>query len=326
MQNCKTIPYLFLLSITFSCGEIATQQSNASRPESDSSAVADNSRIPSITGTNPSRKHCKITGKVLEHNQFWAKEANALVCVVADKETRDAELGDSHRILEVYDTRTCELVERKVLPIDRSPDFPYYLAKISYNNSSKMVAIRGFDKIYCYDLEERHLSSPIIPAFLNERYAEDAQSGMIKRLEVWENYLIGYAQDMGVFVFDLDNRQQPQALMPIAEFEVLEGERYNSLFLLKSKNDTYQAILPSYDASKDEFDIHPLFEKPKKMFTQINKRYRNNHFLILKEIRSDGTKSPIAVDMKKIERVILPEEVASQKNTAIIEWLKRKQG
>jgi len=326
MKNCKTIPFLFFLTMTLSCGEFATQQDNSNASPGDTSAIADTSAPVSETTPIPPRQHCEIAGKVLEHNQFWAKEANTLVCVVADKETEDAELGDSHRILEVYDTRTCELVERKVLPVNSSPDFPYYLAKITYNNSSKMVAIRGFDKIYCYDVEDRHLSTPIRPAFLNERYAEDAQSGMIKRLEVWENYLIGYAQDKGVFVFDMANRQRPQALMPFAEFEVLEGERYNSLFLLKSKNDTYQAILPSYNSNKGEFDIHPLFQKPKKMVTQINKRYRNNRFLILKEIRSDGTKRPIAVDMKKMERVLLPEEVASQKNTAIIEWVKRKQG
>lgn len=275
---------------------------------------------PGVT-TSPTKPTCETEGTVLDGNVFWAKEANILVCITAGAETKDEEYGDSHRILEVYNGENCELIEKTILSVNVSPDFPYYIADRSYNQVNQWIAIKGFDKIYCYDAKNQKLSAPLSPKFLNERYAEDAQSGMIKRLEVWEDYLIGYAQDMGVFVFDLSNGEA-KSVEPFAEYEIVEGESYHSLFMLQSANNTAQVLFPSYDGN-DNFNINALLDKPRDLVTQMNRRFRDNRFIILKENQADGSQIPIAVDMKNQITVSLPEAVKVMKNTEIIDWLKQ---
>lgn len=274
----------------------------------------------------PVRPDCELPGNVLEENQFWAKDENLIVAILAAPETNDPDFGESHRVLEVYDGSNCERVMREILPVNVSPDFPYYLSDITYNNLSRLIAIRGFDKVYIFDLEKRKLNGPIVPKFLNERYPEDAQSGMIQRLEVWEDYLIGYAQSMGSFVFDMRNSEEVAPVLPSAEYEIMEGTEYNSLFLLPSsdKANGHQAILPSFDFETEEFSINPLFEKPKKIETRINRNVRDNRYLVLKELLGGTDSRPIAIDMEKMVMYDLPEEVAEGKVSDIIEWMKNQ--
>ena len=57
-----------------------------------------------------------------------------------------------------------------MLPVDVSPDFPYFIiAEITYNNNSQLVAIHGFKLIYIYDVENRSLLPQLQPQYLSER-------------------------------------------------------------------------------------------------------------------------------------------------------------
>jgi len=271
------------------------------------------------------RPDCEITGSVLDGNTFWAKPENLLVVIAAEKETEDPEMGESHRVLEIYDGNTCEVVLRKTLPVNVSPDFPYYLSEITYNNLSKVVAVRGVDKIYIVDLANKVVSTGVRPAFLNERFSEDAQSGMIQRLEIWEDYLVGYAEGEGAFVFDLKNAMEPKPVLPTAEYEISEGTDYNSMFLLASGSDEMarQAILPTNDPDSGEFEINPLFEKPLVVNPQLNPSFRDNRFIVLHE-RKGGDKKAIGIDMKKGILLDLPLDLANKKDTEIIAWMKQQ--
>ncbi len=287
---------------------------------------AENTDTPSEMDANqpgPRTNHdCKIDGKVLEGNQFWIKEHEVLVCIVADSTTADKDLGDSHRIVEAYDTKTCERIFRKELPINVSADFPYYLAEITYNNVNQVVAIRGFNTIYCFDIPDKKLTSAMKPAFKRGRLSVDAQTGMIKRLEVWENYLVGYAQDQGTFVFDLSNRAVPKAVLPFAEYSVAEND-FASLFLLTSGNDGQQAIMPAYDIEKEQFSINALLEKPAKLNSNISEAAKNNRYLVLRQ--ADASAPAVAVDMQKRMRVTLPADKATAKTQEILDWMKAQQ-
>lgn len=242
---------------------------------------------------------------------------------MANEETEDAELGASHRVLQVIDGNNCELIKKEILPVSVSPDFAYYLAQINYNKGSEVIAICGYKEIFCYDIAAAKLFRSVTPQFMNERYDVDAQSGTIRRLELWEDYLIGYAQDRGSFVFNL-RKGQPEKVMPFAEFEILEGEQYHSMFLLESKDNTFQAILPSYDANTREFMVNPIFSEPLYLNFQRNPKYQDNRFQLLVEVISDTEKNIHAVDMKNRTKVELPKEVMSMKNTKIIDWLKQR--
>ena len=315
----KLIKFLLLaLLISFcACEDVPPSQNNPTGETGDT--TTEQTTPPTLA-----KPDCQITGSVLDGNRFWAKNENLVVAVVADKETEDPELGESHRILEVYEGTTCERVFRSVLPVNFSPDFPYYLSEITYNKISQIIAIRGFDKIYIFDLVKRELSKPLDPSFLNERYAEDAQSGMIQRLEIWENYMVGYATGEGAFAFDLSTPMAANAVLPAAEFTIEAGTEFNSMFFLESKGKGFQAILPKYDSDSGILTIHPLFELPLNLETNINKSFRNNQYLVLKELLGGNESKPIGVDMRAMKKYDIPAEVASKKDTEIIAWMKKQ--
>ncbi|MFQ5448749.1 MAG: hypothetical protein ACE5FF_17635, partial [Saprospiraceae bacterium] len=323
------VHFLLFSAIIFYSGCISdgesTNDSNSTSNESDS--LVRDSGITAETPLPPLQKpDCPVADHVLEGNMLWASRENLLVVIAASQETEDPDFGESHRLLEVYDGTNCQKIFRKILPVNISPDFPYYLSQITYNKVSRIVAIQGFNQIYLYHLGERKLMGPFAPEFMNERYAEDAQSGMIDRLEVWENYLIGHANGMGAFVFDLSSPAHPEPVLPLAEYEVEPGMLYNSLFLLHSanENDGSQAIIPSYDAEKEEFKVNPLFDKPRKIEQSLNPSFRNNRYLVLKEYTRPNDSRPVAIDMGKRILVELPPSIAAKKATGIIAWMKNQ--
>lgn len=292
----------------------ATTDTTATQTSAPAENYEDASPIPA---TKP---ECEIAGQVLEGNQLWSREHGLIAAIVADEETRDENYGDSHRILEIYDATTCERIDRQILPVNVSPDFPYYLAEMNYNNAIEMLAIRGFDKVYLYDMDSRQLLPVLEPQYQGERYAEDAQSGMIYRLELWENYLVGAAEDMGVFVFDLTDRQNPEALLPFAEYEITE-EDFGSLFLVSSTGADQQIIMPTYDIENDQFTINPLFDQPKELNTaNISASARNNRYLVIRE--ANEARTPIAIDLQARRLIDLPANVAGQSTQQILQWMR----
>ena len=314
--------FLLALAITgfIACGTDAPSDQGQDTTNTDSTTA--NTSADEYTDASPavrSSHDCSVEGQVLEGNQLWLREKEILVAITADSATYDENYGDSHRIFKVYNTLTCEETDRQVLPINESPDFPYYIAEINYNNASQLVAIKGFKSVYCYDVEGQKLLPELKPEFKAERYSSDASSGMIARVEVWEKYLVGYAAEFGSFVFDLSNTQAPKAVLPFAEYEIPE-EGFATLFLLESGDKGVQAIMPSYDINEDEFSANPLFAKPQKVNTNVPANARNNRYLVLRE--ENESRTPIALDLQKHEQVTLPANIASQKTQDILKWMR----
>lgn len=315
---------LVILSI---CCFIACEPTTNNNTSTNPADIVETSTDTASIASKPSRpvqKECDIQGKILEGNRKLMKEQNRLVCIVADESTKDEKLGDSHRILEIYNTETCELIKKETLPVNISADFPYLIADIIYNKTSHLIAIKGHGSIYCYDVENEKLLDALIPDFLNERIAADAQSGKIQHLEVWENYLLGYASDIGAFVFDLTDTNNPKTQLPAAEYDLSfgEGEDFSSLFFLHSgnKSNTYQAILPTYDYDERKFNINPLFDNPKNVNTNISKNVKDNRFIVLKT-KQEGS---IAIDMETQKNVALPKNLKEQSAQEILNWLKKE--
>ena len=212
---------LFCVSCTGDTGSGSTSSESSEQATVETDTTSTTRSMPTAAdGENTAVRanhDCEIDSEILEGNQLWIRDKETLVVITADSTTFDPDYGDSHRILEVYDTKTCERIERQTLPVNFSPDYPYYLAQMSYNNARQIVGIRGMSVVYAYDVESKAMLPELTPEYKAERYGEDAQSGLIRRLEVWEKYLIGYAQDYGAFVFDLSDAQDPKALLPFAE-------------------------------------------------------------------------------------------------------------
>ncbi len=259
---------------------------------------------------------CNISGEVLDQNQMLSQDNKILIVVKADSSTYDEDLEvNSHRILELYNIENCTTIDRKVLPVNVSADYPYYIARVSYNTNSQLIAIRGFNNIFVYDLNNNKLLPELQPEFKEERYGVDAQSGRILRIELWENYLIGYAQDYGAFAFDLSNNNTPKPSLPYTEW-FSPDEVFHSLFLLPSGSGGQQILLPEYDFDQEVFKINPMFEKPQ----DIDAGQSGERFVVFSSQSNNGIS--IAIDLKEKKLVDLPQNIAQGTNDAILNWVK----
>ncbi len=306
---------LLLTGFAASCsGEEASGEA-ASRPEGDT--ITTSSR--NLPTAEPAAPPCSVEGELLPGNWRQVNQSRLFLALIADSTTYEEPYGPSHRVLMLYDTVSCQPVDRQVLPVNRAPDYAYQIADIIYNNNSRLVAIRGFDVIYCYNPADRRLLPPLTPRFKAGRHAVDAQSGMIRRVEVWENFLVGYAQDFGAFAFDLRNPTNPEPVLPFAEYEIPE-DGYASLFLLPSGN-RYQILLPEYAPSINQFEVNPLLERPRPVSTNVPEGALDNRFLVLRLLEED--RPALAIDMLERRRVELPAGLRTAAATKILEWLRQ---
>lgn len=258
---------------------------------------------------------CPVSGTILPGNRFYASQRGLLVYLLADSTTYDSGLGDSHRVLEVFRAEDCERLDREVLPIDRSPDFAYQLADITYNNVKNQLGIKGFSRIYCYDLAQLQLLPGVEPTFLKPRDAVDAQSGLIRKLEVWENYLMGYAQDYGPFAFRLREGRAPEPVLPEAEY-LENGGRYHALFILSSSGKREQVIVAFYDRQAGQLRVEPLFGAPQPLPGRQLMLTPGQQFALL---LYDSERT--AVDLATARVVSLPSQLEGASSEAIMEYL-----
>jgi len=252
-----------------------------------------------INEIKPTKPTCPISGEILTHNQLWLPNHSLIACISSDSTTKEA--------------------LRLVLPINRSPDFPYYLVDGNDNKIGNIIAIKGIDHFYCLDLNKKRLLPPLRPTFKTPRPKVDAQSNQIQRLEIWENYIIGYAQDQGVFVFQINTPNNPSPVLPHVEYKVNEN-LYHSLFLL-ALEDKVQAIIPTYDWEEDRFEINPLFKEPIALQKMSSSNKLTNPYLVL---RNADSKHGIAIDLNDRKMIDLPVAVQQQQNKEIEAYLRNR--
>ncbi|NBC08188.1 MAG: hypothetical protein GVY26_13425 [Bacteroidetes bacterium] len=266
----------------------------------------------------PPQQTCSVKGEVLDRNRYFSAGKKRYVVIKSDSSTRHPELGHSHRILEVYAMPSCSLVQRQTLPVNISPDFPYYIAAINYNSVSRLLAVHGAERIYLYDMKTDALRGPFEPQFASERYGVDAQSGHIKQLEVWEDYLIGYAQDYGAFAFKLKDDGEATPVMPLAEHES-ETQVFHQVFALSSAGGGQQLILPSYERRSNTFKINPVFEAPAPLNAEDMRTAQDQRFVLLQDERP--RRDAIVLDLLEHKRRTLPADISRADNDDIVDWM-----
>lgn len=268
----------------------------------------------------PTSHDCVVRGKMMEDNDFWIPKEELWICVVADDITRDQDFGDSYRIFDVYDTKSCRQIKRKVLPVNNSPDFPWYIFQNTYEETNQVVCTSGFEFTFCFDVENRELLPRMKPTFLLPRNALDAQSGMTQSMAIYERYLLGYAQDLGFFAYDLNDKKEVKDFLPVAEYHFKAINQFHSLFLIPM-GDKYQAIIPDFDVNSGEISFLPLLEKPLTVDPTVAKNVRNNRFQIFKDLElPNGSK--IAFDLQQKIVVNLPSKIATLPVGKVLAYLK----
>lgn len=315
MKLMSIAPFILAVCLALSGCSDAPSSSSGSSTAAPTAAEPNADTLPTLPAPN-----CPPAGDVLEGNSVWLKSADLLAVIKADATMAVEGFGPSHRILELLDGRTCAVKFTTTLPENASPDFPYYIAPIQYNTVSNLVGIQGYYEVFVCDLAADYKLSQLKPQYLTRRELDDPQSGMIQRLEVWEDYLLGFAQDKGPFAFDLSDRSQPKPVLPTAEWQDPETGGYHSLFLLPTQGGM-QAIMPQYDMKADALMLHPLFDAPQAVSTNIPKSARNNALLVL---RTTDAQTPLAVNLRTRKLVTLPTDVATQKTQDILDWMRKQ--
>lgn len=317
--------YFFSICLLFACTESKPADNSVGQvPEIPSSSTLDKEETrpkdaEQISQLTKQQQKCSIAGEVLEENELWLKDQGKLICILADSSTYDPKFGMSHRILEVFNTYTCDLEMKLTLPVNTSPDFPYFLADINYNSNSKIVAIKAAKTVYCFDLTTKKMLPLLNPTFKTKREEVDPSSGMIIHLELWENFLLGFAQDKGAFVFDLGDGKMPKPVLPHAEYQLGENT-FNSLFLLPSETDTYQAILPSFDWEEAVFSINPVFNEPLAINTAGQKSALDNDYIVLRKKKNNKA---LLIDMKAMKNKTLPSMLVDKTTKEILTWARK---
>ncbi|MEO0778209.1 MAG: hypothetical protein AAF146_16700, partial [Bacteroidota bacterium] len=247
-----------------------------------------------------------------------------LLVVVADTaELYDQSYPESYRSFQIYNTLTCDLIGNHVMPINKSPDYPYYLYPETYEPLNQVICAQGTDFVYCYDLQRNEMLMPMSPEYRSKRRATDASSGLPQGLTVWDRYLFGYAAEFGAYAFDLTNKRQIEPVIPLAEYLHRETGIMNQLFVIERQPGVFQAVYSNfdYDAEENPITLSPLFDQPLPISTRISASARNNNLLVLQY--KDGS-SAVGIDMDRGERVDLPAEIASQSVGDIIDWMKKR--
>ncbi len=268
----------------------------------------------------PIKHNCKIEETMLEDNQYWLRDDQTLVAIVADETTKSIDFGDSHRVLLAIDTRDCKTIVRETLPVNSSPDYPYYLSTNTYDSGTQVLCTQGYEAVICYDAVAKKLLPQMKPQYLTKREAMDAQSGLPAGLEMWSSYLLGNTMDFGAYAFDLSDKAAPKAVLPNAEFDAGTGT-YTSLFLLTNKDGLVQGLIPTLNEDQDGTEVKTVFSQPVAVSTNVNKNVRNNRYIVLK--KKDGQAS-VVVDMKEMAEVVLPGDVAGKNVQAILKWLRAR--
>lgn len=336
MNRAYSLLVIAVLVFSFSCEETSTSSSSTTTttPDTttdvvvDTSSTTDNTSSTPNTGTIiPDQKDCEVADKHFEKNIFKAKDAAQMICIVANQSTHDVDLGDSHRILEVLDTKDCSTLLEKTLPVNRSADFPYYIVPATYESINQIIAIQGFSSTFYYDVKNKSVVGPIIPQFYSDREAVDAQSGMVKGLTVWDKYLMGRSVDFGNFAFDLSDVKNPKPILPVAEYLIPNTAEYNSLFLLATGNGGYQAVIPTtdIDAGGNMFELGTIFPQSLMVDPNVAKNVRDNRFIILNDKTNSSAPRKVAVDMFSKKWIDIPENLEGKKTKDVLDWLNSSQ-
>jgi len=244
---------------------------------------------------------CPLQGKILSTNRISVSTEKAIVCIASDSTTHNQAYGDSHRKVAIYDSHSCKPRIEWTLPINKSPDFPYFLADTCSFKQKNLVIIKGFNSVHCLDIQQQRLSKPVQPIYKNKRISQDAQSGMIIHVEAWNQYLVGYAQDMGTFVLAITDSSSLSPILPYVEYRSSESS-FSSVFLIPMENNKTQVLLPKYDWDKEQFSISPIYDQP----------------VILQKNQI----SVIGLDIMAGEKKKIPKELQHKNVKEIVAWMK----
>ncbi len=200
---------------------------------------------------------CLPADSLSDDHYFHSQPTGQVIRILPDSAQNGA-----FRKLEILEAEDCSLQREHWLPSDADDPTSYRLADLEYNSAYHFLGIAGDGQLFCYRLDSLKLIGPFKPEFSHPTVMEDAQSGQIQRLELWEEFLLGYMEDYGPFAYDLRPFPEPSPILPFREWRTEDGQ-YHSLFLFPGREEGfYQPLVPIYDQQANTINLEVFFPEP----------------------------------------------------------------
>ncbi len=239
---------VFLFSCEAGDGDADTE---ATPPAPDTTAIT---AAPQTYASRATLQTCEPEGEILPGNSFDKFPPYLLTIAAHADETTPA-----HRYVDLYDRQTCERIAHHLLPQDGSDDYPYYLANLQYIRFTRVAGIRGDRTVVGFDIDRREALPPVTPDFGKLDRVIGPDFGRIVHLEALEQFLIGYAQEAGSFIYRIEEGKLDQ-LQPLATGPVRGEEAPRRLFVLDHRQDgTSYLCVPTYDMEEGSFRPDMIF-------------------------------------------------------------------
>jgi len=261
------------------CNPSNPEQPQEKKPIPVPTPTVEQKSIQTRQSSKREKPECDVKGELLEGTSIWLPQSDRLFHLVADSSTFDMDFGQSHRILLVQEGQGCKTLLMETLPVNFSPDYPYLLDTLSNGKDLNLVCAQGFEFIYCYDLNQDKLLPRMQPVYDEQIEALDAQSGSPMGLRLHERYLIGYGADMGGYVIDLNNDQDPKPLLPIYYY-VADNGIPRSLFQLQGIDGHYELCVPIVDEKSMQFSVVPMGKPSDQPYKVVSKGNKGDKLLV----------------------------------------------
>ena len=229
--------------------------------------------------------------------------------------------ASAHRRIRLYNTLNCTVLDEQALPAGASEDQDYFIADITFNKLSHLVGIRGKYRVFVYDMLAAKLLPELEPRYPESVMEESRQAGTVEKLEVWEDYLLGFEAVRGAFAFDLSTPSEPRPMLPLASFQSPE-EGWRSLFLLPSGPE-YQAMVPFYDPATQRLDLNLVFSEPQPIFLNQSRPSPDGRFVVLR-VSDVAQARAVVVDLEGGKRIALPDVYARGNDDQLFEYLRSR--
>lgn len=189
--------WIFVIIFIVSCGQPATTTQDEDK------AVKETKRPDKKLSVQEEAEKRLTPG----NPTFLSQATDKIIRLVADSTSYDEKFGESHRVLKIYAEEAGQEKELKsiLLPVNASPDFRYDFADVYAEKGQEWLLIQGNYFFFVYDVVNDQLSKKVFPPKPKDFEGQDAQSGRIISLFLEKNKIKGSAQDIGEFVFSLED-------------------------------------------------------------------------------------------------------------------------
>jgi len=249
---------------------------------------------------------CKIFGKKDSGSDHWLASEEMYFAMTNDIFQKEQVQSSSYNVFQVYNTINCNLIYNGKLPMVDGLDKPYKLQADIYESVNQLVCTQSPENVFCYHVGRKEIIVPLSPPIsISKSGTYDPR--LQRDLTVWENYLFGWTDQIGVYAFDMTNLHNPSRVMQSGTYST----KMNTIYFFVM-NDLEGIQLLVSEVIDGELRMNPIFSSAKNLSRKVYRDRSGGRYAFLK---SNVGLEFVAVDLANREIIKLPQKVQSSKST-----------